>query len=197
MERRLFNSLLAGLGLAFGGRAVRARAGSMTAHIDSFLLRENDWVPNNARLPVILYRNALAVGGDDPASGFEELFVRNGWPPQWRNGVYPFHHYHTRGHEVLGFAAGSARLMLGGPGGRTVDVKAGDIVLLPAGTGHMNLGADAAFEVVGAYPPGQAFDIVRQAPDAGQRSRLLKLPFPATDPVLGLRGPVTKEWHIL
>ncbi|WP_029604764.1 cupin [Kozakia baliensis] len=193
MQRRHFNAAMAGLGLSFGNGRVFAAS---PAKIETFLLHANDWVPNNPRLPVILYRNALPISGDDPGGAFEELFRRNGWPPQWRNGVYDFHHYHTEGHEVLGFSGGSARLMLGGPHAREVQVRAGDIALLPAGTGHKNLGSDAEFAVIGAYPPGQSFDIVRQAPNLAQRQRLERLPFPATDPVQGANGPTTKEWHL-
>ncbi|GCE88709.1 hypothetical protein MSKU15_0310 [Komagataeibacter diospyri] len=195
MERRSFNSILTGLWLSLGGAHGRAAAAAPPVRSESFILCANDWVPNNPKLPVILYRNALPVSGNDPATVFEGLFQHNGWPPQWRNGVYSFHHYHTMGHEVLGFYGGSARLMLGGANGRVVDVRAGDIALLPAGTGHMNMGSSPDFAVVGAYPPGQDFDIVRDAPSGPQRARLASLPFPASDPVMGTHGPTTREWR--
>ncbi|MFU2326443.1 cupin [Pseudomonas sp. NFX98] len=165
----------------------------MTAQI--LLLERNGWVPNNPRLPVLVYPKAIVIEGSDPAALFEKTFSANGWPPQWRDGVYNYHHYHTEGHEVLGIASGHARLILGGPEGHVLEVGPGDVVLLPAGTGHCNLGASDDFLVVGAYPPGQRPDICREAPNAEQLANITKLPFPDQDPVQGVEGALTQYWR--
>lgn len=158
-------------------------------------LQPNGWVPNNDHLPVLLYHGTLPADEADTAAAFETMFERNGWPPQWRNGVYPFHHYHTTAHEVLGIAAGSARLMLGGPDGTEIAVTAGDVLLLPVGTGHCRLEASDDFLVIGAYPPDQDFDIRREAPTPEMRASMPNVSWPDTDPVSGAAEPLATQWR--
>ena len=171
------------------------RAGSLERRADRvFLLPPSGAAPNHPRFPALVYRGVVGPPGGGRA--LEALFARNGWPPQWRDGIYPFHHYHTCGHEALGIAAGSARVLLGGPGGREVTLAAGDVAVLPAGTGHCRLSASAGLLVVGAYPPGQHADICREAPTPEMLARIARLPAPASDPVGHAGGRAPALWRV-
>ncbi|BCP54352.1 hypothetical protein K32_29690 [Kaistia sp. 32K] len=153
-------------------------------------------VPNNPELPLILYREALAEA-PDRATAFERLFVSHGWGGTWRNGIYPFHHYHSTAHEVLGIAAGSATVQLGGDKGERIELKAGDAVLIPAGVGHKQLSSSPDLLVIGAYPVGQKWDLIRAddvVDGAAVRARIAAVPMPESDPILGSTGPLASLW---
>lgn len=192
MDRRDFAATLAAIGLS----SRTAGFGQNREPTPEVLrLSRNGWMPNNELLPLLLYQNVIKAESGDPAAVYEQIFRRNGWPPQWRNGVYGFHHYHSTAHEVLGFVTGEALLMLGGENGHEVTVHAGDVAVLPTGTGHCRLRASGDFLVVGAYPPAQKWDICREAPSAETQQRMRKLPFPDSDPLSGGSGALTKLWR--
>jgi uncharacterized protein YjlB len=142
-------------------------------------------IPNHPRYPALLYRAvADAAAGPDAC---EAMFARNGWVPQWRAGVYPFHHFHSTAHETLGVVRGWADLRLGGPGGEEVRLETGDVIVLPAGTGHKRESDEPGFLVVGAYPPGQDWDLRRG--DAAEHDEVVanieRVPDPESDPTGG------------
>lgn len=149
----------------------------------------------NSPHPVLVYR-ALPLNGD-PAECFEQLFASHLWPARWRAQVFDYHHYHSTTHEVLGVARGWARLLLGGESGRDVRLAAGDALVLPAGTSHCQLQASADFLVVGGYPLGQPYDLLRpdEASHDEARARVAQVFVPICDPVAGTQGALVGLWR--
>jgi len=164
--------------------------------IENYRFADDGEVPNNPRLTLIVYRGVLETGAA-AASSCVALFERHGWTGAWQNGVHSHHHYHSNAHEVLGIAAGWVRVRLGGERGRTVKLRAGDVVVIPAGVAHKNEGASADLVVVGAYPRGQNPDMCQ--PGAADRvragRRINAVPLPTGDPVNGPSGPLLERWR--
>jgi len=162
------------------------------------LLKDDRTFPNNGKLPFLVYQGVLALPQSNPAAVIEILFESNGWDGCWRNGIYDFHHYHSTAHEVLGVYNGSAEVQLGGDGGVSLTVYRGDVIIIPAGVAHKNLGAGRDFRIVGAYPLGQGPDMCYGK--AGERpqadERIVKVPLPQMDPVYGNGGPMADHWNI-
>lgn len=156
-------------------------------------------VPNHPRFALLIHRGAAAPMADGaPVASIEALFAANGWTGLWRNGVYGFHHYHSSCHEALGVAQGWAEVLFGGEKGRTVRLEAGDVAVLPAGTGHKRIAASPDVLVVGAYPPDQPYDLIRGDDPAAYGAairRIADVPVPATDPVFGADGGLRALWR--
>jgi uncharacterized protein YjlB len=146
-----------------------------------------DRIPNHPRFAVLLYHGVEAAAAG--AGAARALFADHGWGGAWVDGVFGFHHFHSTSHEALAVVAGGATLELGGPQGQAFEVSAGDVIVLPAGTGHRRASARAGFTVVGAYPAGQEdYDLLRgddPAELAGARERIAALGPPPDDPVGG------------
>lgn len=177
--------------------ARQARAAVARRKPRTFIFKDDGTIPNNS-LPAVLYPQCVDLErAADPAAVFEQLFAANRWNESWRNGIYPYVHYHSSIHEVLGIARGCARVRLGGDKGEEIDIAAGDVIVLPAGVGHHNLMSSEDFLVVGAYPPAGEYDLCTGEKD--ERAKALhsipKVPPPESDPVYGRNGPLTKLWR--
>ncbi len=162
----------------------------------TFVFEDDGLVPNN-RLPFLVYKRAIDVDNADPERGIEQLFGANGWGDMWRNGIYDYPHYHATVHEALGIAKGHARVRFGGDRGKELEVSAGDVAILPAGTGHQCLSASRDLSVVGAYPPGQRMEITRPTPEnhAKALKTIPQVGMPKADPVMGEDGPLVRLWR--
>lgn len=162
--------------------------------IETFSFEADKLLPNNPELPAVLYIGAFQ---ENPANA-EQIFNDNGWRNSWVNGVFSYHHYHSNAHEVLGVMSGSASLQLGGDAGRRVEVSAGDVLVLPAGTAHKRLTSTQDFRIAGAYPGGADYNTRRATPDdfTAALSEIGKVPLPDSDPVYGETGPLLEVWGI-
>jgi uncharacterized protein YjlB len=155
---------------------------------------EDDGGIPNSPLPVVVYHEVEAA---HQAGSCEALFAHNGWLGAWRDGIFSFHHFHSTAHEVLGIVAGEATVVLGGPGGGRFEVRPGDVLVLPAGTGHSNAGSSGDLLVIGAYPDGMEWDIRRGDPAEHDEvlANISAVLLPSADPVHGPEGPLRELWQ--
>jgi uncharacterized protein YjlB len=170
-----------------------------TVAAQAFRFEDDGETPNNPRLPLVVYRGAVNVAGaGDPAAAFETTFAAHGWVDGWRNGIYDFLHFHTHSHEVLGIARGRAWVEFGGAAGQAIELQAGDVAILPAGTGHRRISCSPDLLVVGAYPEGSTYDERKPVNVSHDKAvtEVAKAPLPRHDPVFGSDGPLKGLWNL-
>jgi uncharacterized protein YjlB len=164
----------------------------------TLMFADDGAIPNNPRLPLLIYRRAIDLAGTpNPEEVIEKALARHGWGNSWRNGIYPYVHYHSMIHEVLAVARGRAKVRFGGTAGRELELEAGDVAVLPAGTGHQCLWAAPGLNVIGAYPKSGTYDLCRgsKAEHARAVETIPKVPLPDSDPLHGASGPLIKLWQ--
>jgi len=164
----------------------------------TYAFADDGRIPNNPTLPLILYRGSVDLSGSpDPEKLIEKTFADNGWGHMWRNGIYPYVHYHSMIHEALGIARGRATVRFGGEHGEEIEIAPGDIAILPAGTGHQCLKQTRELVVIGAYPPSGKYNLCRgtKAERAKALAAIRKVPLPLSDPVFGPDGPLVALWR--
>lgn len=151
--------------------------------------------PNNSCFPLIVFKSPFH-NVDTTPEYFERCFRDHSWPGAWRNGLFDFHHYHSSAHEVLGIYSGWVQACFGGPEGEILEASKGDVIIIPAGVAHCNMGQSSDFMVVGGYPIGQPWDMMYGKPGERPQSdhNISKVPMPLTDPVFGPEGPLLDLW---
>jgi uncharacterized protein YjlB len=162
----------------------------------TIVFADDGLVPNNP-MPFLVYESVVAVDNAHPEKTIEGLFGANGWGDMWRNGVFDYLHYHATVHEALGVARGHARVRFGGDHGQEIEIRAGDVAILPAGIGHQCLANSDDFCVVGAYPPGATMHVTRPTPENHRKAlqTIPKVSLPHSDPVMGEDGPLVRLWN--
>ena len=86
---------------------------------------------------------------------------------------------------------------MGGERGARLTIGPGDVMVIPAGVGHKNLGASADLLVVGAYPDGQHPDLCRDSASDHERAldHIPNVSMPDSDPVFGVAGGLVTLWN--
>ena len=192
MQRKSFLSSFMGLAAILTG--LSKLNGLETMQVEKVYFKDDGQIPNS-KYPLLLYRQVFTGRDSEGAAWLENRFAENNWTNSWRNGIYPFHHYHSTSHEVLGIYSGTALLHMGGEKGQKITVNAGDVIIIPAGVGHKNL-ESKELGVVGAYPDGRSWDVNRGLPGErpGTDKNIAALPLPSTDPLTGKDIGLVKIW---
>jgi uncharacterized protein YjlB len=163
--------------------------------IHQYIVVDNGEFPNSI-LPVVLYRQALHLPMFFASQSVKDLLLENGWGNNWRGGIFTYHHYHSNTHEVLAVIKGKTRLVLGGDGGEIVKIEKGDVIIIPAGVAHRNIGEETAVTCIAGYPGGTNYDMQLGRP--GERpaadKRIEDLAFPSSGPVQGIKDPLLDIW---
>lgn len=168
----------------------------MTRQVHKYFLKDNGLFPNNEHLQVLHYRNILNIPSLFPSGAIKNLFRKNGWTNNWRNGIYTCDHYHSNTHEAMAVIKGRTTILLGGKGGRKLLIEKGDVLIIPAGVAHKNLGDEKDVICVGGYPEGKDFDMNfgKKGERPGTDQNISNVPIPAMDPVFGTEKGLVTLW---
>jgi len=161
--------------------------------VEEHLIEENDGFPNNPDLPLLHYKKALEPS---ETGSVKELFAENNWGNAWVDGIFSYHHFHSNTHEVLGITRGSCKVVIGGEGGKEITVEKGDVLVIPAGVSHKNVGSSQDFTCVGAYPSSMMYDMHEGDEEELEsvKKTIRHVPLPEKDPVKGAGGPLFDHW---
>ncbi len=167
----------------------------MGLRVETFHLADDGHVPNHPDYPLLAYHGAFLGAGVEEVVG---AFSANGWHGAWVNGIFPYHHYHARSHEVLANVGPAVEVQFGGACGPVLTFETGMAVVIPAGCGHCRVSQPAGLTIVGAYPRGQESWDLKRADNpsdyAKAKAEIAKVARPQSDPVAGPGGPLLERW---
>jgi uncharacterized protein YjlB len=157
-----------------------------------YFLKDDLLFPNSP-YPALHYKRVLNL---TDVKSITNLFKEHNWTNNWEAGIFEYHHYHSNTHEVMAVADGSTELQLGGDDGKILFIEKGDVVVIPAGVAHKNLGEENQVVCVGGYPDGKDYDMNYGKP--GERPKtdqnIARVPIPLTDPVYGKAKGLVQIW---
>ena len=130
---------------------------SASYHVEKIFVGSNEQFPNSI-VPALHYSSVLHLPAFFAGRAIRSLFEENGWSNAWHAGIFEFDHYHSNTYEVLGVIAGDTELEFGG-GGTTLFLQKGDVLIIPPGVAHRNIGRENQIVCIGAYPSGIQYDI--------------------------------------
>jgi uncharacterized protein YjlB len=160
-----------------------------------YFLKENFIFPNSP-YPALHYKKVLNLVAHHEVKSIMDLFKENNWTNNWEAGIFTYHHYHSNTHEVIGIADGSTDLQLGGDAGKILFIEKGDVLVIPAGVAHKNLGAENQVVCVGGYPDGKDYDMnygkLGERPQTDEN--IAQVAVPLTDPVYGTSQGLVQIW---
>ncbi|ORX93203.1 hypothetical protein BCR34DRAFT_500097 [Clohesyomyces aquaticus] len=172
---------------------------------ESYLFAPTPHVPNS-RLPVLIYRSVLPA--NPTAASTRATLEKNAWTQGGVFKTYRAHHFHSVTHECYAVFKGESRLLLGrGPldreedgGAVEVDLRRGDVIVLPAGVSHCSVSSDGEYEYVGLYPEGSPHwdnNFCKAGTEETEKKASIAgaVPIPAEDPVYGKDGPLVEIWR--
>ncbi|WQF88074.1 Putative uncharacterized protein YjlB [Colletotrichum destructivum] len=179
---------------------------------EQYIVRPTAHCPNNF-LPVLVYRGVLPEPHNEETTS--TYLQRYGWVKKGTWGTITTKHFHPNTHECYGIFQGDSELVFGEGGGDTSGtgarcfVRAGDVVVVPAGVAHASVtqerkleeGGDGGerYRYIGVYPEGAPKwrNEYGKKPLVDNRElaeEVSYVPVPDKDPISGLGGPLVQIW---
>ncbi|KAL2209902.1 hypothetical protein CC79DRAFT_1354735 [Sarocladium strictum] len=152
----------------------------------------------NSRLPVLHYQDVLPLPLSEQSA--KVFLTQHEWEHRGTWGHIAIRHFHPNTHECYGIFQGSSTLLIGqikhGEGAR-IKVKAGDVIVLPAGTAHSSVESSPDYRYIGVYPtncPRWRNEVGKKNPEVFTKE-IATVNMPLDDPVYGSEGPLTQLWQ--